>query len=48
VTFYWLKESILKKCLLGILPREGFPESILCYVIVYILVILLHAIVSEC
>jgi hypothetical protein len=48
VTLYWLKESILKNWLLGFLPHEGFPGYILCSVIVYLSVILLHAIVNEC
>jgi hypothetical protein len=48
VTLYWLKESILKNWLLGFLPHEGFPGYILCFVIVYLSVILLHAIVNEC
>jgi hypothetical protein len=46
VTLYWLKESILKNWLLGFLPHEGFPGYILCFVFVYLLVILLHAIVN--
>ena len=48
VTLYWLKESILKNWLLGFLPQDGFPGYILCSVIVYLSVILLHAIVNEC
>jgi hypothetical protein len=48
VTLYWFKESILKNWLLGFLPHEGFPGSISCSMIVYLLVILLHAIVNEC
>jgi hypothetical protein len=48
VTLYWLKESILKNWLLGFLPNEGFLGYILSYVIVYLSVILLHAIVNEC
>jgi hypothetical protein len=48
MTLYWLKESILKNWLLGFLPHEGFPGYILCSVIVYLSVILLHAIVNEC
>jgi hypothetical protein len=48
VTLYWLKEFIWKNWLLGFLPHEGFPRYILCSVIVYFSVILLHAIVNEC
>jgi hypothetical protein len=48
MTLYWLKESILKNQLLGFLPHESFPGYILCFVIVYLSVILLHAIVNEC
>jgi hypothetical protein len=48
VTLYWLKDSILKNWLLGFLPHDGFRGYILCYVIVYLLVILLHAIFNEC
>jgi hypothetical protein len=48
VTLYWLKESILKNWLMGFLPHEGFLGYKLCYVIVYISMILLHAIVNEC
>jgi hypothetical protein len=48
VTLYWLKESILKNWLLGFFPHEGFPGYILCFVIVCLSVILLHAIVNEC
>jgi hypothetical protein len=48
VALYWLKESILKNWLLGFLPHEVFPRYILYSMIVYISVILLHAIVNEC
>jgi hypothetical protein len=48
VTLYWLKGSILKNWLLGFIPHEGFPGYILCSAIVYLSVILLHAIVNEC
>jgi hypothetical protein len=48
VTFYWLKESILKNWLLGFLPHKDFPRYILCYVIVYLSMILLHVIANEC
>jgi hypothetical protein len=48
VTLYWLKESVLNNWLLGFLHREGFPGYISCSVIVYLSVILLHAIVNEC
>jgi hypothetical protein len=48
VTLYWLEESILKNWLLGFLPHESFPRNILCYVIFYVSVILLHVIVNEC
>jgi hypothetical protein len=47
VTLYWLKEYILKNWLLDFLPHEGFPGYILCFVILYLPVILLHAIVNE-
>jgi hypothetical protein len=48
VTLYCLKESILKNWLLGFLKHEGFPGNILCFVIVKLSVILLHAIANEC
>jgi hypothetical protein len=48
VTLYGLKESILKNWLLGFLPHEVFVGYILCSVIVYLSVILLHMIVNEC
>jgi hypothetical protein len=48
VRLYLLKESILKNWLLGFLPHEGFRGYILYYVIVYLSVILLNAIVNEC
>jgi hypothetical protein len=48
LTLYWLKESILKNSLMGFLPHEGFPIYILCSVIVYLSMIISHAIVNEC
>jgi hypothetical protein len=48
MTLYWLKESILKNKLLGFLPHKGFLGYLFCFVIVYLLVILLHAIFNEC
>jgi hypothetical protein len=47
VALYWLKESILKNWLLSFLPHKSFREYILYSVIVYLSVILLHAIVNE-
>jgi hypothetical protein len=48
VTLYQLKEYILKNWLVGFLHHEGFLGYILCYVIVYLSLILLHVIVNEC
>jgi hypothetical protein len=48
VTLYWLKESILKNWLSGFLPHDGFLGYILCSMIVYHSMILLHVIVNEC
>jgi hypothetical protein len=47
VTLNWLNESTLKNWLLGFLPHEGFPGYIVCSLIVYLSMILLHAIVNE-
>jgi hypothetical protein len=46
VTLYRLKESILENWLMGFLPHEGFLQYILWSMIVYLSVILLHAIVK--
>jgi hypothetical protein len=48
MTLYSLNESILKNWLFSFLSHKGSPVYILCYVIVYLSVILLHAIVKEC
>jgi hypothetical protein len=48
MTLYWLEESIMRNWLLGFLPHEGSPGYILCSMIVYLSLILLHAIVDEC
>jgi hypothetical protein len=48
MTLYWLKVSKLKNWLLGFLPHESFLGYIFFSVIVYLSVILLHAIVNEC